>query len=92
MKWYYTIRGGHTHVRVFMNGANCGELCFRNEEFQAIKNQSMSIKRCGKPEMEFKSFVNFEIIDETPQSESPLDERTRERMEESGNESEHMQP
>lgn len=36
MKWYYTILGGHTHVRVFMNGAKCGDLCFRNEEFERI--------------------------------------------------------
>lgn len=36
MKWYYTVRGGHTHVRVFMNGGKCGDLCFRNEEFREI--------------------------------------------------------
>ena len=36
MNWYYKIRGGHTHVRVFMNGAKCGDLCFRNEEFDNI--------------------------------------------------------
>jgi hypothetical protein len=36
MKWYYQINGGHTHVRVFMNGAKCGDLCFRNEEFEQI--------------------------------------------------------
>lgn len=36
MKWYYTIAGGHTHVRVFMTGAKCGDLCFRNEEFQEL--------------------------------------------------------
>lgn len=39
MKWYYQIRGGHTHVRVFMNGAKCGDLVFRNEEFQQLLNQ-----------------------------------------------------
>lgn len=33
MTWYYKILGGHTHVRVFMNHAKCGDLCFRNEEF-----------------------------------------------------------
>lgn len=33
MKWYYSVQGGHTHVRVFLNGAKCGDLCFRNEEF-----------------------------------------------------------
>ncbi len=40
MKWYYKIMGGHTHVRVFMNGAKCGDLCFRNEEFEQIKADS----------------------------------------------------
>lgn len=40
MKWYYKIMGGHTHVRVFMNGGNCGDLCFRNEEFQMIMDSS----------------------------------------------------
>lgn len=37
MKWYYHIAGGHTHVAVFMNGAKCGDLCFRNEEFEEVK-------------------------------------------------------
>lgn len=36
MKWYCKIIGIHTHVRVFMNGANCGLLCFRNDEFNEI--------------------------------------------------------
>lgn len=38
MKWYWYIAGGHTHVRVFMNGAKCGELCFRNDEFREVMN------------------------------------------------------
>ena len=37
MKWYFKIAGGHTHVRVFMNGAKCGDLCFRNEEFEQVR-------------------------------------------------------
>lgn len=37
MKWYYKIIGEHTHVRVFMNGAKCGDLCFRNDEFTLLK-------------------------------------------------------
>lgn len=37
MKWYYTIKGGHTHIRVFMNGGKCGDLCFRNEEFVLVR-------------------------------------------------------
>lgn len=36
MIWYYKVAGGHTHVRVFMNGAKCGDLCFRNDEFGVI--------------------------------------------------------
>lgn len=38
MKWYYEIRGRHTHVRVFMNGGKCGDLCFHNEEFEQVKD------------------------------------------------------
>lgn len=37
MKWYYHIAGGHTHVRVFMNGGKCGDLCFRNDEFEQVR-------------------------------------------------------
>jgi len=37
MKWYWQVGGGHTHVRVFMNGGKCGDLCFRNEEFEWVK-------------------------------------------------------
>lgn len=37
MKWYYKIMGGHTHVRVFMNGGKCGDLCFRNDEFKLVQ-------------------------------------------------------
>jgi hypothetical protein len=40
MKWYYKILGGHTHVRVFMNGGKCGDLCFRNDEFTQIQSSS----------------------------------------------------
>lgn len=36
MKWYWHRAGGHTHVRVFMNGGKCGDLCFRNAEFDEI--------------------------------------------------------
>jgi len=38
MKWYYKTLGGHTHVRVFMNGGKCGDLCFRNEEFELVRD------------------------------------------------------
>ncbi len=36
MKWYFKVRGIHVHVRVFMNGAKCGDLCFREEEFRTL--------------------------------------------------------
>lgn len=36
MNWHYKVLGTHTHVRVFMNGAACGKLVFRNEEFLKI--------------------------------------------------------
>ncbi len=38
MNWHYRV-GIHTHVRVFMNGAFCGHLTFRNEEFESIMRQ-----------------------------------------------------
>lgn len=57
MKWYYTIAGGYTHVRVFMNGAKCGDLCFRNEEFEPM----LEIDR------DYPRLANFiEFINETP--------------------------
>ena len=37
MIWYWRRGGGHIHVRVFMNGAKCGDLCFRVEEFEMIQ-------------------------------------------------------
>lgn len=42
MKWIYKILGTHTHVRVYMNGALCGGLVFRNEEFRAIYAEASS--------------------------------------------------
>ncbi len=51
MKWYYKVLGGHTHVRVFMNGAKCGDLCFRNEEWEQIRRDQA---------------VRAEFINETP--------------------------
>lgn len=43
MNWRYQIRGGHVHVRVFMNGGKCGDLCFRVEEFQEILS---TLRKC----------------------------------------------
>lgn len=42
MNWYYKVLGSHTHVRVFMNGGKCGDLVFRNEEFEVIKQLHLS--------------------------------------------------
>jgi len=53
MRWYWHIQGGHTHVRVFLNGAKCGDLCFRNEEFYEIRH----------------SIGNIKFIEETPNNE-----------------------
>jgi len=39
MNWYHTEKGAHTHVRVFMNGAKCGDLTFRNEEFKMLPHE-----------------------------------------------------
>lgn len=33
MKWQYRVKGYHTHVQVFLNGAYIGSLTFRNEDF-----------------------------------------------------------
>jgi hypothetical protein len=55
MKWYYSIRGGHTHVRVFMNGASCGGLCFRNDEFEEVRRREYAA-----------GFILF--INETPET------------------------
>ena len=52
MKWYYKVMGGHTHVRVFMNGAKCGDLVFRNEEFDEI-NPKVTPQRLWSVEIEF---------------------------------------
>lgn len=54
MNWHYSIRGGHTHVAVFMNGGKCGDLCFRNEEFEQIKAQAEA------PGVNFITFIEKE--------------------------------
>lgn len=37
MNIYFKILGGHYHFRVFMNGAKCGDLCCREEEFRQFQ-------------------------------------------------------
>lgn len=54
MKWYYKNQGTHTHVRVFKNGASCGNLTFRIVEFEEIRR-----------ELNVAGYIEF--INETPQ-------------------------
>lgn len=44
MHWYWQEAGGHTHVRVFMNGGKAGDLCFTNGEFKQIRNEACNIR------------------------------------------------
>lgn len=37
MRWYWHLQGKHVHVRVFINGGKCGDLCFRAEEFKLLQ-------------------------------------------------------
>lgn len=53
MRWYYKVQGGHTHVRVFMNGGKCGDLVFRNEEFNWFKLVVENIQSLSVVFMEF---------------------------------------
>lgn len=69
MKWYYSVQGGHTHVRVFINGAKCGDLCFRNEEFSGIRIKS---DLCGASNKDTENcFIEF--LDETPFEQHSID-------------------
>lgn len=52
IKWYYKVMGGHTHVRVFMNGAKCGDLVFRNSEFEEL-NPDGEMRLIGRCVVEF---------------------------------------
>jgi hypothetical protein len=61
MKWYWKVGGGHTHVRVFYNGAKCGDLCFRNEEFREIRH----------------SVGDVIFIDENPVEEAPANQQEK---------------
>jgi hypothetical protein len=56
LKWYYKIMGGHTHVRVFCNGAKCGDLVFRNEEFDNLQP--------GAGRQTFGPYAHVEFIEE----------------------------
>lgn len=64
MKWYYSVRGGHTHVRVFMNGAKCGDLCFRNEEFREILRLAVPLFE-AIPDESNEEAIRAEILKQT---------------------------
>ena len=38
MNWYYHTSGIHVHVRVYMHGAFCGNLCFTPDEFEEVRS------------------------------------------------------
>lgn len=63
MRWHYQVGEAHTRVLVFMNGALCGELCFRIEEFQALRRQ-------------FEGTIHFTRVDEFDPPLDPLDRPT----------------
>jgi hypothetical protein len=51
MRVYYSVRGGHVHVRIFVGKAyegatlgKAGNLCLTNEEFQAWKAGSLNLQ------------------------------------------------
>lgn len=66
MKWYFSIQGAHVRVRVFMNGAHCGNLTFRKEEFEEIQTSL-----CHRPyedprfSIEFAPEDNWTHVDES---------------------------
>lgn len=68
MNWYYSTTASHTHVRVFMNHAKCGDLCFRNEEFEQIRETHESFQLA----LPLASMITF--INETTPSASWLAE------------------
>jgi hypothetical protein len=43
------MRGIHTHVRVYMHGALCGNLVFRNDEFAEVRGRSPHIQFIEDP-------------------------------------------
>lgn len=36
MKWIWKLLGDRVHVRVYVNGAFAGRLCFSDQEFQQL--------------------------------------------------------
>lgn len=44
MKWHYNIKGNHVHVRVYMNGAQNGELVFLPAEFHEIRAAAQALE------------------------------------------------
>lgn len=42
--FYWKKLGGHVHVRVFMNRGKCGNLVFREEEWEYFTNYCLTAK------------------------------------------------
>lgn len=59
MNWYFTLRGSHVHVRVFLNGAKCGDLVFRKEEFDLITECIFNIRNLHHPDMKGKPLITI---------------------------------
>ncbi len=60
MRWYWYRAGGHTHVRVFMYGGKCGDLCFRNEEWDGLFGREVK----GVKSVQQKGIHSIELIHE----------------------------
>lgn len=50
MKWYFRILGSHAHIRCFINGAHCGNLCLRFGELQEVQKHCPWIEFIEEPE------------------------------------------
>jgi hypothetical protein len=44
MKWYFKQLGDHVHIRIFMNGALCGKIVLRTEEFNSFRRREVNIE------------------------------------------------
>lgn len=71
MTWHYRVLGTHTHVRVFVNGALAGTLCFRNEEFLKVYEKATSLERSYE-----ENYVPFITFIEDGEDSSTVSEAT----------------
>jgi hypothetical protein len=61
MRFYYTELGKHTHVRVFVNGAKCGDLVFHNDEFFVFRSTALKLNN-NEQKVEFKEMPDEPVI------------------------------